>query len=261
VNDGGDLHPQFVDLDGCFNFRDLGGYRTDDEGIVARRMLYRSDSLHRLTDAGHAAFVALGIATVLDLRAPAEVRQNSWTPPDHWRGRYQHLPMLEEVPDWSAMDPWELAHADFAVRQYRQLAVSGATTLRVAINTLAAPRTLPVVFHCSAGKDRTGVLAALVLRLLGVPADTVAEEYALSSVGTARWEASRAAGGDDDTQAIWGEMPPSMLTAKSETMLEFLRWIDAEYRSIHGFAHELGVSKDTIGRLRRALVIPATPDA
>jgi protein-tyrosine phosphatase len=256
VTDEG-FYPQFIELDGCFNFRDLGGYRTSSDGTVAQRMLYRSDSLHRLTAAGLAAFTDLGIATVLDLRTPAEVRQSSWALPPQWRGRWRHLPLLEQVPEWSTMDPRELAHADFAARHYRRIATSGATSLRVAIETLAMPGALPAVFHCTAGKDRTGVLAALVLRLLGVPARTAADEYALSEVGTARWEASVAADNHDDTRAVWGDIPPSMLTASPETMLEFLRQIDAEHGSIHGFARQLGLGHDTIGRLHRALVTPA----
>jgi protein-tyrosine phosphatase len=252
-------HPPFVEMDGCFNFRDLGGYRTCDGEIVTRRMLYRSDSLHRLTAVGLAAFTSLGIATVLDLRTPTEVQQSSWVPPSQWRGQWRHLPLLERVPEWGAMDPRELAHADFAASHYRQLATSRATTLRVAIEVLAMPGALPAVFHCTAGKDRTGVLAALVLRLLGVPASTVANEYALSEVGTAQWEASLAVGNHDDTQAAWGYIPPSMLTAKPETMLEFLRQIDTEHGSVHGFARQLGLSQGTIDRLHRALVTPAEP--
>jgi protein-tyrosine phosphatase len=258
VTDRG-TYPQFVELDGCFNFRDLGGYRTSDGGTVVRRMLYRSDSLHRLTAVGLATFAGLGIATVLDLRTPAEVQQSSWAPPRQWGGRWLHLPLLERVPDWSTVDPSELAHADFAASHYWRIATSGATTLRDAIETFATPGALPAVFHCTAGKDRTGVLAAVVLRLLGVPAATAAEEYALSEVGTAHWEASLAAGNQDDTQATWGDIPPSMLTAKPETMLEFLRQIDAKHGSIHGFAHQLGLSQDTIVSLRRGLISPAAP--
>jgi protein-tyrosine phosphatase len=247
-------HPRFIDLDGCFNFRDLGGYRTTDGGVVAWGRLYRSDSLHRLTETGLAAFARLGLATVLDLRAHHEVRENTWAPPPGWNGRARHVPLQEKVSQWSDVDPAELAHPDFAAHHYGQIAKSGMAALRVAIETLAAPAALPAVFHCAAGKDRTGVLAALVLRLLGVPADTVADEYALSELGTARWEASLAAGHPDDTQTTWGYVPPAMLTAKKDTMLAFLRQIDGEYGSVDGFARQARLSAETLGRLRAGLL-------
>ncbi len=246
--------PRFIDLDGCFNFRDLGGYRTADGGTVAWRMLYRSDSLHRLTEIGRAAFARLGITTVLDLRAHQEVREHAWAPPSRWRGLARHLPLQENISVWSAMDPAELAHPDFAAHHYRQIAASGMAALRAAIEALAAPGALPAVFHCAAGKDRTGVLAALILRLLGVPADTVADEYALSELGTARWEASLAAGNPDDTQTAWGYVPPAMLTAEKHTMLAFLRQLDGEYGSVDGFARRALLSPETLGRLRAALL-------
>lgn len=247
-------HSRFIDLDGCFNFRDLGGYRTADGGTVAWRVLYRSDSLHRLTETGLAAFTELGIATVLDLRAHAELREQTWAPPRDWRGQARHVPLQAEISEWSAMNPAELAHADFAARHYRHIVTAGMAALRVAIEALAAPGALPAVFHCAAGKDRTGVLAALVLRLLGVPAAAVADEYALSEIGTARWEASLAAGNPDDTQAAWSYVPPSMLTAEKRTMLRFLRLLDADYGSVHDFARRARISTETVDRLRAALV-------
>ncbi len=245
---------RFIDLDGCFNFRDLGGYRTGDGGTVAWGRLYRSDSLHRLTETGQAAFARLGIATVLDLRAHSEVREHTWAAPPQWRGLARHVPLQDELSQWSDVDPAELEHPGFAARHYLQIATSGMAALRAAMETLAAPAALPAVFHCAAGKDRTGVLAALVLRLLGVPAGLVADEYALSELGTARWEASLAAGNPDDTQTTWGFIPPAMLTAHKDTMLAFLRQIDAEYGSADGFARQAGISAETLGRLRAGLL-------
>jgi protein-tyrosine phosphatase len=245
---------RFVGLDGCFNFRDLGGYRTEDGETVAWQMLYRSDSLHRLTGAGRAAFRALDVATVLDLRTTGEVAEQPWTPPGTWSGRWWHLPLLERAPDWSAVDPAVLAQAGFAAEHYWQTAMAGAAALRTAVETLARPGALPAVFHCAAGKDRTGILAGLILRLLGVPVGAVADDYALSEQATARWHASLEAGCQDDTQAAWAYVPPSMAAADPATLLAFLRRIDAEYGSVQGFARHLQVSADAVDRFRAALL-------
>lgn len=251
----GDAPPsRFLDIDGLFNFRDLGGYRTEDGRSVTWGRLYRSDGLHRLTERGVTAFLALGAATVLDLRTAVELAERTWTPPADWPGRLLHLPLLRDVPDWSALPPQDSARADFAVDHYREIAVEGAAGLRAAVEALAAPDALPAVFHCAAGKDRTGVLAALVLRLLGVPAEDVADDYALSETATARWQASVASGSEDDTRAQWSHVPPSMLTADRATMLAFLRAIDAEHGSPARFAAHLGLTADTLDRLRAALL-------
>jgi protein-tyrosine phosphatase len=82
---------RFVLLDGCFNFRDLGGYPAPGGRAVRRGLVYRSDALHRLTPRGTRAFTALGIATVIDLRAPAEVSRRAWQPPPAWDGTQLHV--------------------------------------------------------------------------------------------------------------------------------------------------------------------------
>ncbi|MEO3974875.1 tyrosine-protein phosphatase [Streptomyces sp. CAU 1734] len=245
---------RFREIDGCFNFRDLGGYRAGDGWTVPWRRLYRADGLHRFSAGGRAAFGALGIVSVLDLRTGDEAGQCPWTPPDGWPGRRSHLPLLAGVPDWSGGDPGELNRDDFAAGHYLHIAEEGAAELGRAVRLLAEPGALPAVFHCSAGKDRTGVLAALVLRLLGVPAGAVADDYALSERATARWEASVAGGVPDDTLSTWATVPPSLLRSDRETMLAFLRGIDERYGSVAGWAAaRLGIGAADAERLRRAL--------
>ncbi|GAA2773345.1 tyrosine-protein phosphatase [Saccharopolyspora taberi] len=244
----------FLELDGCFNFRDLGGHRAQDGSVVARGRLYRSDGLHRLTAAGRAAFDELGVVTVLDLRSKGEVEQKVWRPPPGWPGRWRHVPLREQTPDWSADDRAVLDQDGFAVTHYLDIVREGGGFLRTAVELLAEPGGLPAAFYCAAGKDRTGILSALVLRLVGVSAEAVVADYALSEVATARWAASVAAGGVDDTAAEWPYVPPSLLRADRSTMREFLRELDAEHGSVEGFAEHLGIGPDTISRLRSALL-------
>jgi protein-tyrosine phosphatase len=123
------------------------------------------------------------------------------------------------------------------------------------VATLAEPGALPAVFHCAAGKDRTGVLAALVLWLLRVPVETVADDYALSEEATARWEASLDHDHPDDTQASWSYVPPSLLRCERGTMLTFLHQVDAEYGSVEGFTAWLGIDTRMIDRLRAAVLV------
>jgi protein-tyrosine phosphatase len=253
----GSLRPaRLLDIDGCFNFRDLGGYRTDDGLTMRWRTLFRSDSLHRTTTVGSVAFRRLGIVTAVDLRTPPEVEEGRWQPPRGWAGRWVHVPLMTETPDWTNEDRAKLEAITFAADHYLEIATAGATALRAVIEALARPGALPAVFYCAAGKDRTGVLAALVMRLIGVRISDIADDYALSAVATARWERAVRAGRPNDTQVAWPYMPPTIRRSDPRTMLTFLRNIDRDHGSVSGFAEHLGMAPDTVTRLRSVLLEP-----
>jgi protein-tyrosine phosphatase len=246
---------RFVLLDGCFNFRDLGGYPAASGRLVRTGMLYRADGLHRLSAAGQEGFAGLGVATVVDLRTVGEVVERVWRPPAGWPGRWLHVPLRDSTPVWESYSPEQLAAEDFAVVHYMETAQQGGAALREVLTVLAESGRLPAVFHCAAGKDRTGIVAAVLLALLGVPAELVAQDYALSEVATRRWEASIAAGARDDTQTAWGYVPQAMLVAEAETMLGFLARIEELHGSVEEFASVIGVDDATVQRLRDALLV------
>lgn len=248
------LPARFVPLEGCFNFRDLGGYPTASHGMVRPRVLYRSDGLHRLSRTGQEAFAGLGVATVIDLRTVGEVSERAWRPPTGWPGRALHVPLRESIPVWESYSSEQLAAEDFAILHYLETAQRGAAALRRVLTVLTEPGSLPAAFYCAAGKDRTGVVAGLVLALLGVPAEVVGEDYALSKIATKRWEASVAAGARDDTQTAWAFVPAAMLVAEARTMLGFLAQIEELHGSVEEFASAIGVADATVERLRDALL-------
>ena len=147
------------------NFRDLGGYRTDDGRTVRWGQLYRSDSLGKLAGADLARFRELGVRTVIDLRYPWEIEARGRVP--HHDGLVWHNLSIEHRPyDQAtidpAVDPWR-----YLADRYAEVAEDGAAELREALEVVAEADG-PLVFHCASGKDRTGLLAALLLTLLGV---------------------------------------------------------------------------------------------
>lgn len=245
---------RFVLLDGCFNFRDLGGYATARGRLVRPGMLYRSDGLHRLSSAGQEAFAGLGVGTVIDLRTAGEVAERAWQPPVGWPGQWLHVPLRDSTPAWESYSPEQLAAEDFAVLHYLETAERGAAALRRVLTVLTEPGSLPAAFYCAAGKDRTGIAAGIVLALLGVPAEVVAEDYALSEIATRRWEASIAAGARDDTQTAWAFVPAAMLVAEERTMLGFIARIGELHGSVEEFASAIGIPDATVQRLRGALL-------
>ncbi|MGV9774772.1 tyrosine-protein phosphatase [Streptosporangium sp. NPDC003464] len=173
-------HIEFARL---HNFRDVGGYPTEDGLEVRWQRLYRSDSLHWLADDDLGRFEALGVRTVIDLRHPEEVER---------RGRAPHGPLYHnfsvEHRRWNVERDYlpDAGIARFFADRYHEVAHDGKVEIRSALEMIAEAGNAPVVVHCAAGKDRTGVLTALVLRLLSVPEEDVIADYALTGLATPR---------------------------------------------------------------------------
>jgi protein-tyrosine phosphatase len=237
---------------GTFNFRDLGGYRAGT-GVTRSGVLMRSDALVSLGQPGREALHALNLRTAIDLREPVE---RELDPPD--------LADLEiSVRSWPLVDSGLDLHSlkdlpDF----YRELLGTCGERFAGAVRLLSRPAALPAVVFCSAGKDRTGLLCALILSALGVGDDDVAAEYALTeSLVRGEFRARLVA----RAQAVGlGEQALAVkLGAPAELMLEVL----AELRSTHGGAGQYlvrhGLRPDELDSLRAALVAsplnPATP--
>ncbi|HEX3948055.1 MAG TPA: tyrosine-protein phosphatase, partial [Acidimicrobiales bacterium] len=164
-----------ITLEGAVNFRDLGGYEAADGRRVRWRTLFRADGLSRLTDPDRAAIRQLGVATVIDLRTTAEVEGGRF-PVEEIPVGFHHLPLLDAMPD---PERFEMAPGMLGV-QYLEMAKDAAPQIAQALTIVAQRHAHPVIVHCAAGKDRTGVLVAVLLGLLGIPDQTIIDDYALS---------------------------------------------------------------------------------
>ncbi len=230
-----------------FNFRDLGGYPTRDGRAVRWRRLYRSDSLHALAEADQGAFQALGIRTVLDLRRPSEIERDGRVP--DWNGvAWRHLYLRHR--EWSHT-PYRRG-ADvvrYLADRYRDMAEESAAGLAAAVALIADPRAAPVVVHCVAGKDRTGVVCALTLSLLGVCDEDIAAEYALSAANLRRFVDLLPAENSDrfDPNAIPLETPATV-------MLAFLEELRARHGSVQRYLADSGLPADRVEALRAHLL-------
>ncbi len=252
IVDGDDPVRHLV-FDGCVNFRDLGGYRTGDGHRIAWRRLFRADGLHRLTAEDDARLFQLGLATVVDLRTVDEAEQRGRFPADRVPVRYVHLPLMDILPATEELPSWR--EASYVARRYAYMVSEAAPALARAIEVLAAPDALPAVFHCSAGKDRTGVLSALLLAFLGVPDETIVDDYALSGAAMADLLEHLKAEYPDAADAV-EEHAPAILRVMPESMEEFITQMRGTYESFDALAQWLGVA-DAVDQLRRTLLIPA----
>jgi len=240
---------RFVPLDGCLNFRDLGGYPTADGRMLRRGQVFRSDALHLLTPADVAHLRdELRIGLILDLRGAAELRSEGRGPLADEPIRFQHLPLFsDEARERGGAAAYEMSLAD----RYFLLARFAMQPIARVLGAIA-DADAPLVYHCAAGKDRTGVVTALLLSLLGVDDEIIAADYALTKANLdAIVERLTAAEG---YQEMLEALPPDTLHAEPHTMHDFLDKLRAEYGSVRGYADAAGVAPATIQRLGTRLI-------
>jgi protein-tyrosine phosphatase len=171
-----------VPFEGIQNFRDLGGYRTRSGGVVRWGLVFRADALHGLSASDLALYGELGLTTVYDLRRDLEREQLPNPVPS------RPLTILSEPVGGQSVAVATAAErltADDGERVLLELYLGlidhAAVQIGELFTGLAAPDGLPAVFHCHAGKDRTGITAALLLEALGVERDTVLDDYELTA--------------------------------------------------------------------------------
>ena len=169
-------HERHIPLEGAVNFRDLGGYETVEGRRTKWRTLFRADGLSQLTHADRAVIRQLGIATVIDLRTTVELERGRFPVEDVPVG-FHHLPLMEAVPEPKA---FQLAPGLLA-SSYKGMIRQAAPQIAEILRIVAARHAHPVIIHCTAGKDRTGVMVAVLLGTLGVPDETIVADYALSA--------------------------------------------------------------------------------
>lgn len=232
------------------NFRDLGGYPGADGRRIRWRRLFRADGLTRLDADDCAQLADLGLATVIDLRTKGEVDERGRFPEDAFEVEYHHLPLTDVLPPTEDLSRYD--EPAFVTSRYRRLLSEGSSSLARAVHVLAEPGALPAVFHCSAGKDRTGILAALVLGFLGVPRDVIVEDYALSAEAMIAL-LDRLKQEYAESVAEVERYTPAVISVAPESMAAFLDELGHEHGSFEDLARSLGVT-DAVSCLRESLL-------
>ena len=244
--------PRRLTLTGCVNFRDLGGYPGAEGRALRWRRLFRADGLTRLDEDDCAQLADLGLATVIDLRTKGEVEERGRFPEDAFEVEYHHLPLTDVLPPTEDLSRYD--EPAFVTSRYQQLFAEGSSSLARAVQVLAEPDALPAVFHCSAGKDRTGILAALVLGFLGVPREVIVEDYALSAEAMIALLERLKQEYADSVEEV-ERYAPAVISVAPESMAKFLSSLEDEHGSFDDLARSLGVT-DAVTRLRDALLEP-----
>ena len=230
--------------------RDIGGYETIDGRHVRWGSVFRSDTLHRLTTADLERARALGVRTVIDPRSTDELTE--WGHFAHDDDvDFHHLPLFEH----DAL-PFEPSRYDDPEpppgETYVQMATAGRDELAMALRVIAACDGV-TVFHCAAGKDRTGILAALLLSTLGVPDDLIVADYQLSEQAL-KPSFAWAEANDAAMAAELAKLAPWQHYSSPEMMRVFLDTLRMLHGSIDGYLTHAGLEPELFAVLRERLL-------
>jgi protein-tyrosine phosphatase len=248
-------------LEGAHNFRDVGGYATSEGRQVRWGVLYRSDKLSELTDDDVAYLSRLSLQRVIDFRSDGERQRDPDRLPDAVDTTL--LPIEGE-----GLDPSQIealiregdaeATAQILVTGNDAFVRSFSPQYRAFLLALAEPDNLPLLFHCTGGKDRAGFGAALALMAVGVPRDVVMSDYLLTQEYTADVTAQRIR--NIRLMTLWS-MDTEAIAALSSARPEYLQAafdaIDDQYGSTEAYIRDgLGIDATTLARIRTNLLEP-----
>ncbi|MEZ5235220.1 MAG: tyrosine-protein phosphatase [Acidimicrobiales bacterium] len=237
--------PRWLELDGTANCRELGGLPLHGGGSTRSGVLLRSDALHDLTDADVALLTGTwGVRHVIDLRAAGERAERG-------RGRlaaagvcYSELEVFSDA----VLAERRAAHAgagtltesDSMADAYRFFLEVGAAAFVTALARLAEPDGAPAIVHCAAGKDRTGVLVALLLDVAGVRPEAIVEDYAATAHRLDGIRAKLSALSSYARFAAEAPATAAAMSADASTMAELLEWLHAEHGGAAGWFRAAG---------------------
>jgi protein-tyrosine phosphatase len=240
-----------IDLEGCLNFRDLGGYPTARGGVLAWRRVYRSDGLHLLTPSDVARVRdELGITDLIDLRSSGELAADGRGPLEREPLAFHHVPLFDGDAG-QAKASAEVSQMTLADR-YLGLAEIAKSAIARTVEIIAGASGA-AVYHCAAGKDRTGVISAILLSALGVRDEVIVADYALTQQNldaiVARLHES------EGYKAMFAELPPDTLHAEPETMVALLAGLQERYGGAVAYLEGAGVSAEALAELERKTIV------
>ena len=260
-----DQQSRVVQLTGAANFRDFGGYANSDGRQVKLGMLYRSDELTRLTQEDVPKMNSLGLNRIIDLRQKLEIQRTGFDTiytENETKYDFRHFvygdPYLMEA-QVSIELAWDMKQVDFP-SLYVNILEQNREGITQVFERFTDPSQYPVLVHCNQGKDRAGVISALVLLFLEIPEATVLDDYMLTSqlVDTERKLIEM----QEYMQEFSGDLPHGttaddwrpMLSCLPEAMENLFGHIEIEYNGVTNFLNSVGIDSEKQETIRNILL-------
>lgn len=243
---------RIIEFEQLINVRDLGGLRGAGGRRVRSGLLYRTDALSKLHSAGQedrARFAKLGLRTVIDLRYPSEIAEFGRVP-EVEELEYHNLSIEHRSYD-QAVDGTEVSSERFFADRYAETIHDGTVEIRAVLEIAADAASAPLAFHCKSGKDRTGIIAALLLALLGVSEDDIVADYALTErarPGLVAYWRERNPGAEPPVGTHLGRAPAG-------AMRLFLDETTRDHGSIAGYVASTGADVEALTAALRGLYL------
>ncbi len=245
---------RLIKLDGTCNTRDCGGYPTTDGKHTRWHMLIRSDAPVRLTRADRDVLARYGVRSSLDLRFDIDLIQKPSALVSDKRIAYQHIELHHDYMGYMVPDPVQPTRLPRTLDEYYMGVVTHCRPqIRRVMSYLARQGVFPVMLNCAMGKDRTGIIAGLLLANASVPDEIVAEDYALTAHYAQpvfdEYLAEVVQRGDADLE--WERI---MCGSPPEVMMRLLRHLQNEFGGVREFLLAIGNTADELAALRTTLI-------
>lgn len=234
-----------IKLDGTFNTRELGGYETVDGKITKTRRYLRSDGLANITESDLDILHDYGVKSVIDLRSDTETKKSSYNLKREMK--YLNFPLLDQVQS-SGFSMKDLPKS-MGELYIRIMEMSKSTVANI-LKAMAKAGDSCVLFHCTAGKDRTGVTAMLLLKQVGVPNETIVADYAITEVYMEKVLRAQI-----EAEAGKGiKIPDDMILSKAYNMEMAIDHLEHTYGTVEDYMQHIGITLEEMNRLKTRLI-------
>ena len=244
INDYSERHYSF---EGCFNFRDIGGYLNQEGRRVKKGLYFRAGRQDRMTNKDLAQLSDLNISTQIDLRKQEEVLDQGRGPLEDMGAKYINISVIPE----GGSEKLNKLVGDTGISGKRYLGYLefGPTSWLRLFGILADEENLPVLLHCTAGKDRTGVSTAFLLSVLGVSRDIIEADYLLTNLDTER-QADFIESTVGYPEGYNREKMISIAGVPKDAMKDFLDGVESKWGSVVNYLEKIGVTQEQMDQVR-----------
>lgn len=235
------LTDKLLQLEGTYNARELGGYESQHGGKIKKGKLLRSDGLHQLSSSDESYLLDYGIRTIIDLRSKREFETYPDTLKDHEQIKYHSVPFLDQM----LANNGELIVQHSLKDVYVQLLEESKKDIQCVIEIISKSLNDGVLFHCAAGKDRTGIIAMLLLSICEVKRDIIIQDYSWS----AELMEPRFVQQKQELREVGVDVPAFIFESNPSDARETLHFLDKSYGGPIAYLKEIGVTRETMDHI------------